>query len=243
VQQYFNSIFSNIKNSGFHSIEFNSSMIKKLSESRKQKLLRILRYADIGIDNIEFKQGEESDIEKMVEVLNQNEKIPEELKNMILDKIKSSPEDIGGIVFSHNIDGRVVAFDDDNQSTGTIQLLALLDKVFDALENGSVLIIDELELNLHPDLVVFILNLFNSPYENPKGGQLIFSFHNSIFMQNLKPEQLWLAQKNKQGHTELYAAAAFEDLGDLHTQDLEKLYRAGRFAAKPAISYISQTAL
>jgi hypothetical protein len=47
----------------------------------------------------------------------------------------------------------------------------------------------------------------------------------------LKPEQLWFAEKNDQGQTELFSAAAL-DIEDLYEKDLEMLYRVGRFGAK-----------
>ena len=52
-------------------------------------------------------------------------------------------------------------------------------------------------------------------------------------MDILQPEQLWFAEKNDRGETELFCAANFEDIENIHKKSLEKLYRIGRFGAKP----------
>jgi hypothetical protein len=52
-------------------------------------------------------------------------------------------------------------------------------------------------------------------------------------MKILTPEQLWFTEKNDSGHTEIFSASHFEDIKNLHERNLEKLYRIGRFGAKP----------
>ena len=136
-------------------------------------------------------------------------------------------------VFKHKIDHILADFGYHSESAGTRQLLRVLSFVLPALENGTVLIFDEIELKLHPSLVAYLLELFANPAKNQKGAQLICSFHNTYFMEFLKPEQLWFAEKNDQGQTELFPAAAFTDIKDLSAKDLEMLYRVGKFGAKP----------
>jgi len=135
--------------------------------------------------------------------------------------------------FRHKIDFMLVNFIYRLESAGTLQFLAVLYRVLQALKEGAVLIFDEIELKLHQNLVAYILTLFKNKAENPHGAQLIFSFHNSYIMEFLIPEQLWFAEKNDQGQTELFSAAAFTDIKDLYQKDLETLYRVGRFGAKP----------
>ena len=47
--------------------------------------------------------------------------------------------------------------------------------LIDALHNGRVLVIDELDAQLHPILVRHLIELFNNPKTNPKKAQLIFN--------------------------------------------------------------------
>jgi AAA15 family ATPase/GTPase len=46
------------------------------------------------------------------------------------------------------------------ESTGTIKLFGILPVIFNALENGGVLVIDEIENGLHPVVVKQIIDLF-----------------------------------------------------------------------------------
>ncbi len=135
--------------------------------------------------------------------------------------------------FIHKIDDSLVNFSYRLESAGTLQFLAVLYRVLQTLKDGGVLIFDEIELKLHQNLVAYLLTLFQKKAENPHQAQLIFSFHNSYIMEFLTPEQLWFAEKNDQGQTALFSAAAFTDIKDLYQKDLEILYRVGRFGAKP----------
>lgn len=138
------------------------------------------------------------------------------------------------LVFTHKIEGNRIDFSSHElESAGTLQFLALLYHILSALKHGRLLILDEIELKLHPNIVAFLLGLFQNSSENPKGAQLIFSFHNTAFMELLVPEQLWFAEKNDDGQTELFSAADFQDIKDLHQKNLENLYRIGRFGAIP----------
>jgi AAA15 family ATPase/GTPase len=136
-------------------------------------------------------------------------------------------------IFKHKIDNILADFEYHSESSGTLQFLLVLSFVLQALEDGSVLIFDEIEVKLHQNLVAYLLELFANPAENKKGAQLICSFHNTYLMEFLKPEQLWFAEKNDQGQTELFPASAFTDIKDLYEKDLEMLYRVGKFGAKP----------
>lgn len=136
-------------------------------------------------------------------------------------------------IFKHKIDNILADFEYHSESSGTLQFLLVLSRVLQALEEGAVLIFDEIEVKLHQNLVAYLLDLFANPAENKKGAQLICSFHNTYLMEFLKPEQLWFAEKNDQGQTELFPASAFTDIKDLYQKDLEILYRVGKFGAKP----------
>ena len=120
-----------------------------------------------------------------------------------------------------------------SESSGTLQFFALLYRVMLALKQGSLFIIDEIEIKLHQNLVAYLIGLFQNKYENPDGAQLIFSFHNTYFMEILKPSQLWFTEKNDRGCTEIFSAADFKDIKKLHQRNLEELYRLGKFGAKP----------
>ena len=124
-------------------------------------------------------------------------------------------------------------FSDIYESAGTLKLLILLERIQFAFNHGNLLIIDEIELRLHQNLIAYLIGLFENPHQNIEGGQILFSFHNTALMEILQPNQLWFTEKNDQCQTEIFSAADFTDIKDIQQRNLEELYRIGRFGAKP----------
>ncbi len=149
--------------------------------------------------------------------------------------VKRNIEDEPLAFFEHRINGNLIALPSKSQSSGTLQMLAIFVYVLQALNNGKLLILDEIEIKLHQNLVAYIIGLFQNPETNTKSAQLIFAFHNTSLMEILKPEQLWFAEKNENGHSEFYCAANVQGIKDLHKKSLETLYRIGRFGATPKL--------
>ncbi|MDY6993081.1 MAG: AAA family ATPase [Pseudomonadota bacterium] len=235
-------IFSNLTYKGLKEVKFTPELIKKFKR-RKQldKISEMLKIADIGIEKIEYSEIKEANekIKELSDIFIELRKKGEKINTIIINKFD---RDIGmlarlapgQVIFKHRIEHNLIDFTGDLESSGTLQFLIILSEVIDALENGSLVILDEIELKLHQNLVAYIIGLFQNPSENQHGSQLIFSFHNSFFMELLTPEQLWFTEKNAQGYTELFSAAAFEkDIKEIYQKDLEMLYRVGRFGAKP----------
>lgn len=203
---------SNLHHNGAKENEFRAESLETLlkDEEMRQRVQFLLNLADVGIEEVYLRELD----------------IPAAM-------ISSHNKRIKRPFFKHRIDNQLVDFSLDLESAGTIQFLATLPQVINGLKDGAVLILDEVELKLHQDLVSKLVELFEDPAENPKGAQLIFSFHNTFLMETLKPAQLWFTEKNDEGHTEIFSAVDFKDIKRLHHKDLEMLYRAGRFGAKP----------
>jgi len=232
-------IQSNVNYKGSQEDKFKASMIEELLQNKEfgeEKLLEFLKIADVGIEGVYLKDVDKEEADQFFSVLEEQlgkDKLPPAL----LAKLRNGRQDdkvrIRTLFFKHQIDQNLADFKPDMESAGTLQLLFLLYRMLHAFKEGGVLIVDELELKLHQNLVAYLIGLFQSPSANPQGAQLIFSFHNSSLMEFLKPEQLWFAEKNDQGQTELFSAAQFHDLKELLEDNLEELYRIGRFGATP----------
>jgi AAA15 family ATPase/GTPase len=138
-------------------------------------------------------------------------------------------------IFKHKINGNLLELTSNQQSAGTLRILTLFFYVLKSLENGSLLILDEIELELHQNLVAYLLSLFQNPEINTKSAQLIFSFHNTSLMDILKTEQLWFVNKDENEYSEFYCAANVQGIKNLHNKSLETLYRIGRFGATPKL--------
>lgn len=83
------------------------------------------------------------------------------------------------------------------ESGGTRNLFMLLKDIFVALETGDVVVLDELDNNLHPLMVPEIVNLFRSKNHNPLNAQLFFSTHNVQILSELDKQQIVLVEKNE----------------------------------------------
>jgi predicted ATPase len=133
----------------------------------------------------------------------------------------------------------------EDESEGTISLLRLARPLFGVLQNGGVLVIDELERSLHPSLCVAILDLFLRPESNPKRAQLIATTHDTAFLGNslgrtrLAREHIWFTEKNQAGATELYPLTDYKPRA---AENLERGYLQGRYGAIPFVGDISWAA-
>ena len=117
------------------------------------------------------------------------------------------------------------------ESGGTQRTFVLLEKILPALEHGGVVIIDELEADLHPDMIVAILDLFISPNQNPHNAQIIFTCHALEVLNELQKEQIVLVEKDSAGASEAWRMSDFK--GIRRDDNLYAKYRAGAYGAVP----------
>ena len=121
------------------------------------------------------------------------------------------------------------------ESHGTQQLILLLVQILPALENGGLVIIDEIESALHPDLTQKLISLFESKKTNPKNAQIIFSTHQHPLIANRTKTQIYIAQKdNVKLATELYRLDDIE--GVRNDENYYHKYMAGAYGGIPKIS-------
>mgnify|MGYP003376874650 CR=1 FL=1 len=123
------------------------------------------------------------------------------------------------------------------ESDGTKKMFYLFINVYRVLNNGGVLVADELDCQLHPLLFRKIVRQFNGP-ENSKNAQIIFTSHNLIVLDNkeLRRDEIWFTEKNN-ATTSLMSLAEFKiDKASIRADlDYGKHYLAGRFGGIPYI--------
>lgn len=120
----------------------------------------------------------------------------------------------------------------DRESAGTRRLLAVMGDVYRALDEGTPVIMDELDASLHTHAGEAVLRLFCSAGSNPKGAQLLATTHDTNLMRSssLRRDQLWFTQKDAKGATEIYPLTDFKTRrGD----NFELGYLQGRYGAVP----------
>jgi AAA15 family ATPase/GTPase len=92
-----------------------------------------------------------------------------------------------------------------DESLGTVKLFTALPYLFDVLENGGVLIIDELENGLHLSLAKEIIELFSNNESNPNGAQLVCTSHQPLLVSgDFRRDQVWVTCKDTFGKSTLH---------------------------------------
>lgn len=123
-----------------------------------------------------------------------------------------------------------VLFDLDEESDGTIRLLDFVPAFRSVISDEKVFIIDEIERSIHPLLIKELVQKFSL---DPKTkGQLIFSTHESNLLSQeiFRQDEIWFAEKNLDGSTDLYS---LNDFKEHKTIDIQKGYLNGRYGSIP----------
>jgi len=125
---------------------------------------------------------------------------------------------------------KMIEFDLAEESDGTRRLMEFIPVVGAVLEDNLTCIIDEIDQSLHPELLqTLVKKIMDEP--NTK-GQLIFTTHESnlLDLNIFRQDEIWFAEKDKGGATNLYSLSEFKPRYDL---DIRKGYLKGRFGAVP----------
>lgn len=199
------------------------------------RIIDFLKKIGTGIDNILIVEQESSEQEKRFRAA-----IIESLDDELKAKLASSLDEN---VFSYKMvhrgrDGNEVPFEIEQESAGTRRLLHVLTPIFHALDTGTPVIIDELNAHLHTQACEALLALFCSPVTNPKGAQLIATTHDTNLLRSpyLRRDQVWFAEKDREGATHLYPLT---DIRTRKDDNIEKGYLQGRYGAVPFAGPVS----
>lgn len=205
--------------------EWQNHTIKSIHEnsSFKGKIIEILKKADFGgIENIIVKREKVPCKQFRFNIFGDNSF---EARDVVDDKYDVK-------VMHRTKNGRIVYFDLNEESSGTIKTLMILGPLLDIMENGKIAFIDELELNLHPEITRLLVRLFNS--NKNKNAQLILTTHDTTLLDNelFRRDQVYLCSKEPNSYTEL---SSLLDYDIRQETDFERAYLNGRFGGVPII--------
>ncbi|MFH0735717.1 MAG: ATP-binding protein [bacterium] len=190
----------------------------------KEDLLLAFQFADSDIVNIELTK-EFLAIPKILRVNTEADSRTVTMsKDGDVEKIK---------ILSYHKRNPQIAFDFmSEESEGTRVLFFRLLTIIDVAKTNKTLLLDELEISLHPDIVDYLLKIFHKSTQ----AQLIFATHslNLLDLKKLRKDQIYFCNKKEDCSTEVYSLYDFNDFRD--TLDLEKAYLQGRFNAIPYIN-------
>lgn len=192
----------------------------------QEKLLHFLKAVGTGIETLTVEKNDEKTIGSMYQSL------PPADRMLYVDANKYR------VRCGHrNVKGEIVNFDLANESMGSARFLWMAGNIYFALKFGEVLIIDELNNSLHPQLAEFLVELFNDPEINTQNAQLIFTTHDVTLMNQsyMRRDQLFFVDKDQEGASELYSLDEFNDVRK--NTPFAKWYMQHRFNATPQLDY------
>ena len=125
---------------------------------------------------------------------------------------------------------------DQEESDGSKKFFALIGPILEALRNGLVLVVDEIDARLHPNLCELLISLFNSKEVNKNNAQLLFATHNTNIMQRriLRRDQVYFVEKDQYGESKLYSLYDYKNVRDDASYD--KDYLLGKYGAIPNLN-------
>lgn len=231
VYAYFNALDVNSALKPTSDLVQVSRTAKQLHQSNQEqifnRLANLIKVAGTQIEKVDI-----VDIERKI------------VRNVVMEENGDTPLRIQRI--DHRIYGVHNIFDDgklsgstnlefEEESEGTKALFWRGGLILEKLENGGILVFDELDNSLHPKLAKFLVMLFTNPRTNPKNAQLIFATHEVTLLDRdlFRTDQIWFTEKNEFGETELYSAQDFD--GVREDVPFDKWYMAGKFGGIPKI--------
>lgn len=114
----------------------------------------------------------------------------------IKSKVNESGQTIFYPVFNHiKEDGTLVPLLYTAESSGTKALFGKLVQYYTVLKAGGILVLDEFDINLHPDILPHLLDLFLVKEKNTKSAQLLFTSHNTDIMDILGRYRTYIFEK------------------------------------------------
>ncbi len=217
---FVNSTYLDLGNPNFERFINNRASLKILSdENYKKELLKFIKTFDSGIEGIKTTPDS-------------------------IEAVKNNNGIIDIEVIHKGENGELKALPFYLESNGTRKMFHLFDFFMDALKNGMVLFVDELDAKLHPLLTRYIINLFHNSETNKGNGQLIYSTHDTVNLnkETFRRDEIWFVEKDKDGISDIYALSDYileddKNAGKKVRNDAtyNKDYLTGRYGAIPVL--------
>lgn len=237
--------------STFGGLEFNLQKDMEFAEP----ILKILKMFDTGVDNLKLEKVNHEDgvlglpdgiIEDIAENLEPGENVllaSTENTRFLFSADKNKDLSASKLATIHlSEDGAEIPFDLSDESDGTRRLMDLIPGILSVMFSDVVLVIDELDRSLHPDIThSFIYSFLNNPEKT--NSQIIITSHDIGLMSNdlLRKDEVWFTQKNSAGESSLYSLDEFSDIRK--DTDIRKGYKLGRYGGVPIVSHFSSSDL
>lgn len=196
--------------------------LMKNENNLQDKVVDFIKNADLYMDNFKYVNIDELNLIAIEGKEQPDEKVLA-IKNEIIDEIRL-------VSVYKGIPVPSILFD----STGTKKIAALASYIIEGLEQGRILVIDELDSSIHFKLTRAIVAMFNNELNTE--AQMIFTVHDINLMdckRMFRKEQIWFVHKDEEG-VYVYSLADFTaQQGVRDTTDIMEKYRKGALGALP----------
>ena len=121
------------------------------------------------------------------------------------------------------------------ESMGTQRFFSRIGLWMEAMKSGAVLVVDEIEASMHPLLTRHLIEMIQDKTINQNHAQLIFTTHDTglLDLTLLRRDQIWFAEKDENTmQTDIYALTEFSPRKQ---ENIAKGYLQGRYGAVPFI--------
>jgi AAA15 family ATPase/GTPase len=215
----------------------------------RQVFEKVLQYFDTGISGLE-----------LIEVAFDKVEVPAGIKQEIKSVLLSSTSEATSVLLSNEaqevyylvskkegeenqlkaekllsrhsvMGGSEALFELQDESDGTRRIMDLVPLLIDFFAGGNVLVVDEIERSLHPNLVKDLLDFILSNCEGID-SQLILASHESTLMtqQLLRKDEIWFVVKNSEGASQLHSLEEYKVRFD---KEIMRDYLLGRYKGVP----------
>jgi AAA15 family ATPase/GTPase len=220
----------------------------------RRKIINFFKLINLGIEDIKIEETALDNLSKISPKKREDAKIAaliQELQKELKERMKKGGDakEITINAFHNKFDEAnklidTIALDFELESKGTQKLFGLLGPWFDTLEEGKILIVDELDSRLHTKLTAELLKIFQSSI-NTKNAQLIFASHDTNLLRNdlFRRDQIWFTEKDNTGSTDLYSLVEYkinQATSVRNDASFEKDYLIGKYGAIPYFGNIPE---
>ncbi len=133
---------------------------------------------------------------------------------------------------------------EEDESSGTQKFYSYIGILNNLFSEGGIFIVDEIDSNFHPALLLKLVSFFNNPALNKANAQLLFTSHDTNLLDPkiLRRDQIWFTEKSQRDATILYSLADLK--GIRNNADFAKQYLAGFYGALPVLgNYLTEESL
>ena len=227
---------TNLVNSQYPIIPPNASVISTLARVEIEPFLSLVKWIDKFDSNLLTSDSWNSSDKWITRIYSDTPGFTEKISDF-LPRIDVGIENMECFKHRNELDLRYnhrglekpVNFVD--ESSGTRNLIRMFPLIHRALESGNMVLLDNFDSELHPDLAAEIIRWFQSEEHNPRNAQLICSAHNTALLDSLEKEEVFITEKSTEGSTRVYGVRNI--IGVPRTENLQNLYRSGVLGGLP----------